>query len=76
MEISDLNGYDEPVEGKRKTGSKPPAVVNSTPQGAGLKDGQAMSFRFRGDDNDKEGKFDVRLPTWEEDQEGLRAKSD
>ena len=76
MEISDLNGYDEPVEGKRKSGSKQPAVVNSTPQGAGLKDGQAMSFRFRGDENDKEGKFDVRLPTWEEDQEGLRARTE
>ena len=74
-EVFGLNGYDEPMEGKRKNGSKQPGAVTSNLQGVNLKDGQAMAFRFREDENDKKGEFDVRLPTWEEDLEGRRVKT-
>ena len=47
---------------------KKDSVANSSPLGAGLKDGAMIAFRFKEDANeDGEEGFDVVMPTYEED---------
>ena len=72
MDIPGLDG-DDGVGGKKKTGQN--NVLNSSPLGAGLKDGAVLAFKFRDgiktengldvevDDSD----WDVVLPNYEEE---------
>ncbi len=71
-------------KGRPQAGGKG-SVLNETPKGAGLRDGQAVAFRFGsgekeggggGDeeddemDSESEGEWDVVVPSFEYDEEG------
>ncbi|KAL8629314.1 hypothetical protein Q9189_004963 [Teloschistes chrysophthalmus] len=68
----DIPGAKDDGAKDRKT--KDP-ILNSTPSGAGCKDGAVFAFRFgekESDDDEmdfEEGKFDVVMPTFEDDEE-------
>ena len=68
QELEDING------GKRKVGGKK-SVLNSSPLGAGLKDGAMLAFKFREVDENMDedeldtgdGNWDVIMPSYEDE---------
>lgn len=71
---------EDGASGKKKVGGKK-SVLNASPQGAGLKDGAVLAFRFltsgRKEDEDgledDVGKWDVMIPSYE-DEYGSQAE--
>lgn len=72
--------------GRRSTGGKK-SVLNASPQGAGLKDFQAVAFRFRnaGDSKDEQGDmeidsddqgWDVLIPAYDDEDEDEEYRGD
>jgi hypothetical protein len=53
---------DEEGDDDRKGKSKKKLAINSSPQGAGLRDGAALAFRFEHEDS-----WDVEIPAYEDD---------
>ena len=57
-----------------KKGKAKESTLNKTPQGAGLKDGSLLAFRFRAADKDDDElttdneRWDVLMPSFEEDE--------
>ncbi|KAL8970794.1 MAG: hypothetical protein Q9183_001358 [Haloplaca sp. 2 TL-2023] len=59
-----------------KKGKAKDSILNKTPQGAGLKDGSLLAFRFRAADKDIDDdeltadneRWDVVMPSFEEDE--------
>ena len=70
MEIPELDG-DDGIGGKKVNGKN--SVLNSTPLGAGLKDGAVLAFKFRNETEAKDeldlddDNWDVVLPNFEEE---------
>lgn len=68
---------DDGASGKKKVGGKK-SVLNASPQGAGLKDGAVLAFRFlesgneedEGDLEEDAGKWDVMIPSYEDEYGG------
>jgi len=79
LEIPETEIEDGP-NGKKKVGGKK-SVLNASPQGAGLKDGAVLAFRFResgkeedeGDLDEDAGKWDVMIPSYD-DEYGSQAE--
>lgn len=70
----DEDGVDGGAGGQKKGGGvKKGSVLNESPMGAGLRDGDIVAFRFRREgEGDGEGEWDVVIPSYddEEDQDG------
>ena len=70
----DSEGDEEEMETKKRKkkpgrpSTKGQGVRRESPMGAGLKDGAAVAFRFRGGE-EEEGEWDVVVPRYE-DEEG------
>lgn len=79
LEILEMEAEDG-VNGKKKVGGKK-SVLNASPQGAGLKDGAVLAFRFSesvnedadGGLDDDVGKWNVMIPSYE-DEYGSQAE--
>lgn len=71
---------EDGASGKKKVGGKK-SILNASPQGAGLKDGAVLAFRFlaSGKEEDEDGleddvgKWDVIIPRYE-DEYGSQAE--
>ncbi|MCJ1365702.1 hypothetical protein MMC16_004827 [Acarospora aff. strigata] len=80
LEIPETD-VEDGAGGKKKVGGKK-SILNSSPQGAGLKDGAALAFRFLegGDGLDEDGleadhgKWNVVIPSYE-DEYGSQAEA-
>ena len=69
LEIPEFEEGDAKPKGAVKKGS----VLNKTPLGAGLKDGDMLAFRFKresSDEMDLDEDWNVTLPSLEDDTEG------
>ena len=66
LRIPETDDEDNDVHKSKKV--KRDSVINSSPLGAGLKDGAMIAFRFKtsGEDDVGEG-FDVVIPTYEDE---------
>lgn len=79
LEIPDTD-VDDGASGKKRVGGKK-SVLNASPQGAGLKDGAVLAFRFLESGNEEDegvseedaGRWDVKIPSYE-DEYGSQAE--
>lgn len=76
MEIPELDDLTGAKKGVRKG-----SVLNQTPQGAGLTNGQAMAFKFRTETSDDmlDDEWDVFLPNpndYDEEEEGKETREE
>lgn len=76
MEIPELDDLTGAKKGVRKG-----SVLNQTPQGAGLINGQAMAFKFRTETSDDmlDDEWDVFLPNpndYDEEEEGKETREE
>lgn len=76
MEIPELDDLTGAKKGVRKG-----SVLNQTPQGAGLINGQAMAFKFRTETSDDmlDDEWDVFLPKpddYDEEEEGKETREE
>lgn len=76
MEIPELDDLTGAKKGVRKG-----SVLNRTPQGAGLINGQAMAFKFRTETSDDmlDDEWDVFLPNpddYDEEEEGKEIREE
>lgn len=65
---------DDAVIGSKSKGVKKNSVLNSSPQGAGLKDGAILAFRFTTDGDQDESNidgsdWDVIMPSYDDEDE-------
>ena len=65
---------DDGVNGSKSKGVKKNSVLNSSPQGAGLKDGAILAFRFTRDGDQDESNidgsdWDVIMPSYDDEDE-------
>lgn len=65
---------DDVVNGSKSKGVKKNSVLNSSPQGAGLKDGAILAFRFTTDGDQDESNidgsdWDVIMPSYDDEDE-------
>ena len=61
---------DENEESKKSKGVKKDSVVNSSPLGAGLRDGAMLAFRFKTDEDEDDmvdGVWDVVIPSYDDE---------
>lgn len=68
---------EDEEEGHKSKKVKRDSVVNSSPLGAGLKDGSMVAFRFKTDEEDdstEEG-FDVVMPVYEDEASQPQTKT-
>ncbi len=69
VEIPELDNLEE----SRRRGVKKGSVLNASPTGAGLRDGQMMAFRFRKEGSEDcpvvDDDWDVVLPVLDDDLE-------
>lgn len=76
MEIPELDDLTGAKKGVRKG-----SILNQTPQGAGLINGQAMAFKFRTETSDDmlDDEWDVFLPNpedYDEEEEGKEIRDE
>lgn len=76
MEIPELDDLTGAKKGVRKG-----SILNQTPQGAGLINGQAMAFKFRTETSDDmlDDEWDVFLPNpddYDEEEEGKETREE
>lgn len=74
VDLEILEKEDDGQDGSKSNGVKKNSVLNASPQGAGLRDGAILAFKFRRDDDEDESNidysdWDVIMPTYDDEDE-------